>query len=113
MRSKATVNFKFWCKRYEIILVPVFICVRKDKIERTLYFFHKHMGISKACIDIFGKPGLFEINKRLFMSSFIDFNGDEFAPCFAHRPGNPGAGMTRRGADFESVFVIVFYDNVK
>jgi hypothetical protein len=44
------------------------------------------MGIGKARIDIFRKSGRFEIGKRFLMPPFINFNGYEFAPCFAQRP---------------------------
>ena len=112
MSRKAAADFKFWCKRYEIILVPVFVCVRKDKIKGAFQFFRKLMSISKACIDIFRKSGLSEIGKRLLISPFINFNSYEFAPRFAQRPCYPNRWKSGGGPNFYCFFVFVFKDEI-
>ena len=53
MGRKAAADFKFRCKRREIILGPFLICIDKDKIEGTLQFLHQLMGICKPGVDIF------------------------------------------------------------
>jgi hypothetical protein len=49
MSRKAAANFKFRRKRYEIILVPVFICVRKDKIEEML---GKNRNLNSSPVEV-------------------------------------------------------------
>ena len=72
MGRKAAADFKFRCKRCEIILGPFLICIDKDKIKGTLEFLHQLMGICKSGIDIFRKSGLLEIGKAcLYLSSSI------------------------------------------
>ena len=95
MGRKAAADFNFRCQRREIILGPFLIRIDKDKIKETLKFLHQLMGVCKPGIDIFRKPGLFEIGKSSFVPVFINFDRYEFAPRFAQSPRYPDRRMPR------------------
>lgn len=89
MGGKAAPDLQLRRDFLEVIGIPVLVCVAENKVERTLQYFNQIMGVSKPGIDILRKAGFLEIFKRLFIPSFINFNGDEFASGFAQRPRDP------------------------
>ena len=78
----------------EIVLVPVFVGVAEDEIERPRQGRNDGMRIAQARIDELRQPSRLEVGERLAMPAFIDLNRSQRPAGLAERPGNPDPGMS-------------------
>jgi hypothetical protein len=91
VRCEAASWFKLRQEHLEVVLVPLFIRVQKNKIEGPFEQGHFLVGVGQTGVDVGIKARRFEILDRPGVPRFVDLNRYKLAPRLAQGPGNPDA----------------------
>lgn len=112
MGGKTAADNQLGKNGYQIIFVPFFISITKDKIEGTGKLGHHFMSIAKNGFDPGAEPRGFKVAEGLTITPFVNLDGNELAARLTQGPGNPDSGMTGGGPNFESLSIFIFNDQV-